>query len=145
MAKEYKQLLLDTKNKHTEITLPLRLQAYERMALFLERIELNNLINRINYQNFNILQFQQVLIEDIRSEYNHNLSQQVYLSTGLWINIIQAKEQTIGLVNHAAIEAQKEKQANITTYVRIMLTTNSKDEIIFETLKNLKEEVQGLF
>lgn len=145
LAKEYKQLLLDTKTKHTEITLPLRLQAYERMALFLERIEIGNLIGRLNYQNFNILQLQQVLLEEIRNEYNHNLSQQIYLSSDLWVSIMQAKEQTISLVNHAAVETQKEENPKLNSYIEKLLTTNVKDEVIFQTLKLLKDEVQVLF
>lgn len=145
MAKEYKQLLLNTKNKYTEVTLPLRLQAYERMALFLERIEISNLLGRTNYHNLSILEVQQVLLEEIRNEYNHNLSQQIYLSSDLWVRIMQAKEHTISLINHTAAEVQKEEKADLNLYIENLLTTNLKDEVVFQTLKVLKDEVQVLF
>ncbi|MBU1821886.1 MAG: hypothetical protein KKG00_10305, partial [Bacteroidetes bacterium] len=67
----------DIRSKNTEIILPLRLQAYERMCLFLERITPNQLLLRMSGSATNALEFQQILLREIREEFNHNLAQQV--------------------------------------------------------------------
>src|SRR4051794_39237238 len=64
----------DSRNKHTDIILPLRLQAYERMSLFLERISPASLLLRLVPSAANALELQQMLLNDIREEYNHNVA-----------------------------------------------------------------------
>ena len=61
-------------------TLPIRLQAYERMALFLERIAVNNLVVRVAPRSSNKSEYESLLIKQIENEFEHNLSQQIYIS-----------------------------------------------------------------
>lgn len=84
MKKEYKQLIL-----------PNRVQAYERMVLFLERISPNNLIPRLNDSRYTAKEFQFVLTNEISNEFEHNLSQQLYITTKSWQLISLAKDQII--------------------------------------------------
>ena len=98
--------------KSTEIVLPLRLQAYERMCLFLERITPNNLVLRLAGSTESTLEFQQVLLRDIRQEYHHNLAQQLYLSTHAWELITKAQNEVTSLINQAAAEVSPEAPAN---------------------------------
>lgn len=84
LKKEYKNLIL-----------PNRVQAYERMVLFLERISPNNLIPRLNDSRYSAKEFQFVLTNDISNEFEHNLSQQLYLPTKSWQLISLAKDQII--------------------------------------------------
>ncbi|WP_394759574.1 hypothetical protein [Flavobacterium sp.] len=76
-------------------SLPLRLQAYERMALFLERINPSNLLIRITPFSSDKNQYENLIIEHINQEYEHNITQQIYLSDECWTIIQTAKNTTI--------------------------------------------------
>ena len=86
---------------HAAIT-PLRLQAYERMMLFLERISPSNLVMRVHHSGITAHELHAELIKAIRAEYEHNLSQQIYLSIGAWEMIKTAKEETAKIINITA-------------------------------------------
>lgn len=81
------------------ITGPLRVQAYERMILFLERISPDSLVLRLHKPDMNARQLHAEIMRAMRSEYEHNLSQQIYLSPGAWQMIKTAKDETLKLVN----------------------------------------------
>ena len=68
---------LASSKKNQSVVLPLRLQAYERMALFLERIDPNQLVMRIHSVGLTVAQEQSLLLTAIRSEFEHNISQQI--------------------------------------------------------------------
>ncbi|MFN2395199.1 MAG: hypothetical protein ABR597_05875 [Bacteroidales bacterium] len=91
--------LLEEKQK---LSFPLRLQAYERIVLFLERISPGNLVMRINKPDLKVKQFQQLLIKTIRDEYDHNLSQQLYITHDAWELVKSAKEEMIRQINISA-------------------------------------------
>ncbi len=84
-------------------TLPIRLQAYERMVLFLERISPNNLITRVSPNSSDKDIYESLLIATIEQEYDHNLSQQIYLSDECWNVITAAKTATIQLIRKASL------------------------------------------
>lgn len=84
--------------------LPLRLQAYERMTLFLERIEPNKILIRIKPTNDNLLDYQSLLISAIEQEYEHNLTQQIYISKEAWSLIVTAKNTTIQIIRNMVKE-----------------------------------------
>lgn len=84
------------------IVLPLRLQAYERMALYLERIEPTQLVMRVHANGLSVPQEQNLLLTAIRSEFEHNLSQQIYISNEVWNDICNAKDDIIDIVNVVA-------------------------------------------
>jgi hypothetical protein len=81
---------------------PTRLQAYERLALFLERVSPNSLIPRVNKQGMSARLLQTELIKAIRTEFEHNLSQQIYVSGHAWEMVKTAKEEIIKLINISA-------------------------------------------
>lgn len=89
----------DIKLGNQKYITPLRLQAYERMALFLERIMINNLLMRVNQNGINARMLHTELLRQIRTEFEHNLSVQIYLSPELWTLIKQAKDETIKTIN----------------------------------------------
>ncbi len=86
---------LELKQKNAEIVMPIRLQAYERMTMFLERITPNNLLVRLSGNAVQVLDFQQLILREIRDEFNHNLSQQVYMSHELWERIMRSLRWSI--------------------------------------------------
>lgn len=102
LDKEMSQKLLEVKAKNSEALVPIRLQAYERLTLLLERIAPNNLVRRLNDSNYTGKEFQQILVASVREEYNHNLAQQVYVSDEVWNMTKNATEDVILTINQAA-------------------------------------------
>jgi hypothetical protein len=95
---------IDLRRGSIESTLPVRLQAYERICLLLERISPNNLIVRLNDSSLRAVEFQQLLLHEIREEFNHNLSQQIYMSHEAWEQVRAAQQDVGTLINQAAAE-----------------------------------------
>lgn len=92
-------------------SMPLRLQAYERMALFLERLTPSKLLIRVKPTSSNTEDYESLLIQNIEQEYEHNLSQQIYLSDDCWNIITAAKNATIQLIRKASL-LEKTDSAN---------------------------------
>ncbi|MEP2059013.1 hypothetical protein [Maribacter litoralis] len=84
-------------------TLPVRLQAYERMALFLERIAIPSLVVRVAPQSDDKNAYENLLIKSIETEFDHNLSQQIYMTDECWNIIKAAKSATIQMIRKAAM------------------------------------------
>ena len=107
----------DSQRKHESLrllkktTVPLQLQAYERITLFLERITVDSLLVREKDNNLNSREFHQKLLASIRAEYEHNLTQQIYISLEAWKIIKNAKEGVVKMINQAAMEIRPEEPA----------------------------------
>ncbi len=80
-----------------DITLRLRLQAYERLVLFVERINPGQLIPRIYVPAMTVSDLQQAIVINIRAEFEHNLAQQIYVSKNVWETVKNVKEQEINM------------------------------------------------
>tara|TARA_R110002049_G_scaffold223616_2_gene395280 strand:+ start:183 stop:704 length:522 start_codon:yes stop_codon:yes gene_type:complete len=91
--------------------MPLRLQAYERMALFLERISPSKILVRISPTSSIKKDYEVLLIQSIEQEFEHNLSQQIYVSDRCWNIITAAKNATIQLIRKAGL-SEKTDTAN---------------------------------
>ncbi len=78
---------------------PIRLQAYERIVLFLERISLESLLIRTNSPGMSAAELHSALLNTIRSEFEHNLSQQIYMSQQGWEVVKNARYNTIKIIN----------------------------------------------
>lgn len=99
-------------HKDMKVTaMPLRLQAYERMTLFLERITPSKLLIRMSPNSSNKEDYERLLISSIEQEFEHNLSQQIYVSDECWNIITAAKNATIQLIRKASL-LPKTKTAN---------------------------------
>ena len=145
VAKELAQKQMDIRQKSIEITLPARLQAYERMSLFLERISANNLVLRVNQADFNAREFHQILLKEIRDEYNHNVSQQVYMSEEVWQEIKAAKEELIIGIN-ASSEGLPDEATSLDLAKKLFDFMMNKDvDPIDNALKSLKEEISKTY
>ncbi|MBP6230924.1 MAG: hypothetical protein KA397_04635 [Paludibacteraceae bacterium] len=84
---------------NVSLVTPVRLTAYERLVLFLERISPDSLMIRVQDSSLTAGQFHSFLLATVRSEYEHNLSQQVYVSREAWTLVKNAKESMIQLIN----------------------------------------------
>lgn len=94
--------LLQSKRNREQITLPMRLQAYERLTLLCERIDLADLILRLRTPGSGATELQSALLVAIQQEYEHNLTQQLYISEELWKILLLAKNKTMDLVSIAS-------------------------------------------
>jgi hypothetical protein len=81
---------------------PIKLQAYERIILFLERISLESMIIRVSTTDMSAAQLHSALLSTIRSEFEHNLSQQIYMSQQAWEVVRSARSNMIKLINTEA-------------------------------------------
>lgn len=99
-------------NKDLQVqALPARFQAYERIVLFLERISPNKLLVRVSPINDHKEQYENLLIQNIEQEFEHNLSQQIYITDDCWSTINASKNATIQLIRKAAL-SEKIDSAN---------------------------------
>ncbi len=109
---EERKLQLSVLKENQKQSLPLKLQAYEGMTLFLERINPSKLLLRINSVNNDKYAYAQSVINTIEQEFEHNLTQQIYLSDECWSVIIAAKNATIHLINKTS-ESESVKDAEV--------------------------------
>lgn len=127
------------------IILPLRFQAYERVILFLERISPESLVMRVNMPGLTARQLQAELLSSIRAEYEHNLSQQLYISSEGWAMVKNARGMTIQLINTAADHLPANATA-ATLSTRILDMIMAADKVpTGDAIEFLKNEVQRLF
>ena len=124
-------------------SMPLRLQAYERMALFLERITPSKLLIRVQPMTTDKNDYELLLINNIEQEFEHNLSQQIYVSDDCWSIITAAKNATIQLVRKAAM-LEKTDSANKLRDV-ILSEMMEKRAPSNAALSYIKEEVSDMW
>jgi short-subunit dehydrogenase len=145
VQKEIELRKLEVRGRSIETILPNRLQAYERMTLFLERISPQNLLVRLNSAGMGAREFHQLLLQEIRSEYNHNVSQQVYMSNDVWEMIKNAKEDLIVVINEAAGEVSPEASSIDLSKKILEGFLNKQVDLIGHALIELKSEIQRSF
>lgn len=145
VSKELDINKLQLREKGIEITLPLRLQAAERLCLFLERTSLNNLIIRVNEPGITAGQLHQKILGELRNEFNHNLSQQVYVSPKVWSLVQKSVQDITTLVNKAkeGIDPNAKSMDLAKAIFESALTL--KDDPTALALRFIKKEVQQFF
>ena len=145
LQKQLDEIAFGVRQKNQEIVVPIRLQAYERIVLLLERITPSNLISRLSSSDYTAEEFQQILIHEIRNEFNHNLSQQVYMSDSAWTYVTTAVEQTISIINSSAnVLDEKAKGFDL---ARAIIENSAGEEMDTpkQAIKYIKEEIQDVF
>jgi hypothetical protein len=123
--------------------IPMRLQAYERITLFLERIDLHKLLVRVKPFSEETAAYEALLVKNIEQEYDHNLSQQIYLTSDCWNLIVSAKNATIHVIRQSAMH-EKNSSAD---KMRESLLRNFMEEITpsQKALVYIRKEVSELF
>src|SRR5450631_2863390 len=100
--KDAKKGLSTSKTGGAGTVTPQKLQAYERLILLADRISLPNLVSRSNQPGLNIREMQNLLVQTIRQEFDHNITQQIYVSPEAWDAIRNLKEQNLLIINQVA-------------------------------------------
>jgi len=98
---EERRLLFLLNNETQKDALPIRLQAFERMTLYLERINPAKLLIRITPISEDKNDYENYVIAQIEQEFEHNLTQQIYMSDECWTIIVTAKNATIQMIRKA--------------------------------------------
>lgn len=139
----FKNFLLEQSNqrkiellaKKKKETLPSKLQAYERLLLFCDRIRPDKLIFRTNYSPQNLNDHKSILIKTIEQEFEHNLVQQLYVSDEVWKGVVGLKQIFINDIKEISENSKSIKEFND----KVFLNSNnseSKVEVVNSILKN---------
>ena len=123
--------------------LPVRLQAYERLTLFLERISPSQLLVRVAPQGTDKNAYEKLLIANIEQEFEHNLAQQIYMSDELWNIIKSAKNGMIKLIRGNALKPEVTTANQLREAVLKEIIDKSAPTVV--ALEYLKKEVKELF
>ena len=145
IQKEIDLKRLEVRGRSMETILPNRLHAYERMTLFLERMSPQNLLVRLNTGTMPAREFHQLLLAEVRNEYNHNVSQQVYISEDVWELIKGAKEDLIVTINDSAAEMPPEATSLDLAKKVFEKTILKTIDPLAHALSELKREIQRTF
>ncbi len=143
--KEIELKKLEVRSRSIETILPARLQAYERITLFLERISPQNLLLRLTDSAYTAREFQKILLDEIRNEYNHNVSQQVYMSEQVWGMVKNSKEDLTVMINEAASQMKDDSKSIDLSKKIFELVMEKKVDPIGHALSELKREIQQIF
>lgn len=118
---------------------PMRLRAYERLVLLLERTQPNAILMRQQLNNTNCLQLQATMLKQIREEFEHNVAQQLYVSREAWGLVCSAKESLLKLTNLSAAQFSTEEAAIKMAEFMIKAygeTQNTPSKIAIDFLRN---------
>jgi hypothetical protein len=127
------------------ISTPIRLQAYERLVLFLERISPESMIVRVNQPNMNAQRLHTTLLSTIRAEWEHNLSQQLYVSNESWEITRNAKGNVIKLINICAEKVDPEAPSIMFSQKILELMVELEQHPTSLAIEHLKKEVGEFF
>src|SRR5438309_10019778 len=92
--------LMDLKKAVSNQTLPLRLQAYERVVLFIERVNPANMLVRLGEPGLSAAELHSIVVTEIRNEFQHNITQQIYVSSRAWTVVTRVKDDTLSVVTN---------------------------------------------
>jgi|688.fasta_scaffold86759_4 hypothetical protein len=102
LERDYQNQMVAMKAENQKMITPLRLQAYERLILLMERTNLSDLITRTHKSGMSARMLHSELLKTIRNEFDHNIAQQLYVTNKSWDSLKTAKEETIKTINIAA-------------------------------------------
>lgn len=127
------------------VLLSLRLQAYERLILFVERINPANLLLRLHQPGISPQDLQALVLTELRAEYQHNITQQLYIEASTWDVVTKLKEDTVAMLNNGmkslpANAAGVDLSRNILQHMAQM-----KDNPYELTLALIKKDIHQLF
>ena len=122
----------------------LPLQAYERLTILADRITLKNLVTRLHSTVLNVAELQAGLIEAIKVEYDHNVSQQIYINPEVWKAVTKMKDQNIFIVNQLASGLPQQTNAIELSKLILEYSKNDNAELSPVVLDAIQFEVKKL-
>ncbi len=135
----------EEKQKNNDVVLPIRLRAYERLTLLLNRIEPKNLFLEQEERLNSALELKNTLIQKINNEYNHNVSQQIYVSEILWEELMDVKHNLIELITSVYSKCDENDAPEVLQRVILEAYYSQEQTFIDAVILSLKSEVKDLF
>jgi hypothetical protein len=136
--------LVELKKSINAQTLPLKLQAYERVVLFIERINPANMLIRLNGAQYPAAELYSLIVAEIRNEYQHNVTQQLYVSTRAWAVVKKIKDDTLSVVNNA-IKALPENATGLELSKLILAHLSKLEDSPYDISLNLvRQDMEGI-
>jgi len=128
-----------------DTTLRLRLQAYERLVLFIERISPRQMIPRLYEPTMTVRDLQLAIINNIRNEFEYNLSQQIYVSRNVWETVKNVKEQELNMVNQVGKTLEPDAPARELHTKILDIVMRAEEELPVDVaLHTINDEVRTL-
>lgn len=148
LEREQQRRLIEMRLETSKTTLPLRLQALERVTLLLERLSPQNLLVRISSANLPAADYHRLLLQEIRAEVEHNLSQQLYMQPETWAAVRQAQNSVSNLISSQFQKLPNPAEARGSELARRILETMMNDELPDPTaaaILAIKREAVAMF
>jgi len=137
--------LLEFKKSVGNHTLPLRLQAYERIILFMERINPESLLIRLNSPGYSAAELHSIIISEVRNEYQHNITQQIYVTSRAWGVAKRVKDDTLNLVA-GAVKSLPDTATGLDLSRTILITLSQLENNPYEIGAELiRKDLEDLF
>lgn len=126
-------------------TIPLQLQAYERLVVLCERIAIPNLISRTNLPALSAREMQVMLLESIKQEFEYNTSQQIYVSASAWEAVKNLKDQNMLIINQVSDMLSAEaKGSDLNKHLLDLMISHSDKALHTIVLDVLNHEAKKL-
>ncbi len=126
-------------------TIKLRLQALERFTLYAERSSLKNLVSRVSASGMTVVDLQIILLDTLRTEYEYNVSQQIYISVDMWKAIGNLKDQHIFVINQLAATLPSENNGIELSKRILEYAASTNTDLSTMVLSALQFEAKKLF
>lgn len=144
--KEERLRILDIKSKSSKEMLPLKMQAYERVTLLLHRIAPETMIPRMQQPSLKVGQLKKILVNTVKSEYEHNITQQVYVSSTVWKATLTYVNDLINVINLQAEALNQDSQGYELSKAVLQYYVDNPDTINSQrVLEVVKQEVKTLY
>ena len=131
---------MELKVQALKIIMPLKVQAYERFLLYLERVQLPQLVKRIYTPGMEKGAFHLQLLQSVREEFEHNLAQQLYVSNTTWNAVVNAKEELINQINTTFEQLKDEEDVSILAQSLVALP----NPVVEQAIAVLKRDFERL-
>ena len=121
---------MELKVQALKIVMPLKVQAYERFLLYLERVQLPQLVQRIYLPGMEKGLFHLQLLQNVREEFEHNLAQQLYVANTTWNAVVNAKEELVNQINATFEQLKDEEDVSIIAQSLVALPNPMVDQAV---------------
>jgi len=142
LTNQYDLRALEVKSKYSKDAIPLKLQAYERLLLFCERISIPNLLLRLKTRDMSVTELKNAMVISVQKEFEHNMAQQLYTSQKLWDILSLAKNDIISMVTNEANKHNGNENAEaLAKGLMTQLSTMNKSPLNI-AIQGIKEEAK---
>lgn len=138
--KQYQLKALEYKQKQTSTTVPMKLQAYERLSMFCERIAIPSLLLRLRTENQSAAALRVSMLLAIQQEFEHNITQQLYVSKNLWEIIKFARDETVVTINGIAEKVAPDAEGKELAGTLLNYLSTQEGSVLDKALIAIKKE-----